>query len=72
MDEAQRKALSELVSKMSPSEVKDVFAHMRTVDGTHTILPKHGLTVGEFAVAYVMNLPGKPSKKRSTAAVHTT
>ena len=72
MDEAHRKALSAVVSNMSPSEVKDVFAYMReTVDGTRTILPKHGLTVGEFAVAYVLNLPGKPSKKRGTVAVHT-
>lgn len=69
MNEQSRKALSAIVSNMSPTEVKDVFAHIReTADTSHTILPKHGLTVGEFAVAYVINLPGKPSKKR---AVHT-
>lgn len=70
MNEQGRKALSAIVSNMSPNEVKDVFAHIReTADTSHSILPKHGLTVGEFAVAYVINLPGKPSKKR---AVHTS
>jgi hypothetical protein len=65
MDEAQRKALTTTVKHMSPSEVKDVFAHMReSVDHSSTFFPKHGITSGEFAISYVINLPGKPSKKR--------
>jgi hypothetical protein len=74
MNEQHRSALLDIVTHMSPSEVKDVFAHMRDTENIRaTFFPRHGFTAGEFAVAYVIHLPGKPSKKKGNArAVHDT
>lgn len=64
-------AMSNSVHGLRAAEVKDIMAVIRTAylagdtDVASLYFPRHGLTAGEFATLYVLNMPGKPSKKRS-------
>jgi hypothetical protein len=67
-------AMSNAVHCMRAAEIKEVMALIRTEylagpqrakDVVSAYFPRYGLTAGEFATLYVLNMPGKPSKKRS-------
>ena len=67
MDADCRAALLKRVSSLNMREKRDVFAHMRKQqDWRRLFFPGHGFTAGEFAVAYVIQLPVKSSQKHAS------
>lgn len=67
MDADCRAALIKRVSGLNMREKRDVFACMRKAsDWRSLFFPQHGFTAGEFAVAYVIQLPVKLSQKHAS------
>lgn len=70
-------AMSNAVHAMRAADVKNIMAVIRTAylaaadddqrasEVESLYFPRYGLTAGEFATLYVLNMPGRPSKKRA-------
>lgn len=70
--------LQRRVSSMSIRETREVLGVMRDASTAHRLdllehmlIPKYGMTVGEFATAYVLGLPARTKRATVVAAAPT-
>ena len=59
------------VREMGVRDIRQCFSQIRAHLPQHktiadTLLPKYGITIGQFAVAYVLNMPSRVSRSQAT------